>query len=123
MYSEDDKHLADVRRICLAFPESAEVEAWGRPSFRAGKKMFAFFQSIGDDHNALLVKPDPMERPALLADKRFFVPRYFGVGGWLGLDLDAAPVDWDEVRELADASYRLVALKRMLRELDALDPG
>jgi hypothetical protein len=34
---------------------------------------------------------------------------YFGPDGWLALDLEAGPVDWDEVRELADASYRQVA--------------
>jgi hypothetical protein len=39
MYSEDDPYLAEVRKLCLALPESVEVEAWGRPTFRAGKKM------------------------------------------------------------------------------------
>jgi hypothetical protein len=35
--------LKQVRSICLTLPESAEVEAWGHPTFRAGKKMFAAF--------------------------------------------------------------------------------
>jgi hypothetical protein len=38
MYSEDDPYLAEVRKLCLALPESVEVEAWGRPTFRAGKE-------------------------------------------------------------------------------------
>jgi hypothetical protein len=42
MYSEDDPYLAEVRKLCLALPESVEMEAWGRPTFRAGKKMFAW---------------------------------------------------------------------------------
>src|SRR5262245_63562596 len=29
MYSEDDPYLAELREICLALPESVEVEAWG----------------------------------------------------------------------------------------------
>jgi hypothetical protein len=41
MYSDDDPYLAQLRDVCLAFPESCEVEAWGRPTFRAGKKLFA----------------------------------------------------------------------------------
>jgi predicted DNA-binding protein (MmcQ/YjbR family) len=118
MYSDDDKYLADIRRICLALPESSEVEAWGRPTFRAGKKMFAVFDGSGDDRYALIFKPEPEERHALVADTRFFVPAYFGPGGWLALDLDAAPIEWDEVAELMDASYRTVALKRMLKVLD-----
>ena len=46
MYRDDDPFLAELREICLAFPESAEVEAWGRPTFRAGKKMFAIFTGL-----------------------------------------------------------------------------
>jgi predicted DNA-binding protein (MmcQ/YjbR family) len=42
-----------------------------------------------------------------------------GPSGWLGLDFTAAEVDWDEVRELVDASYRLVAPKRLIKELDS----
>src|SRR5215216_5970074 len=37
MYSDDDPYLAELRDLCLSFPESCEVEAWGRPTFRAGK--------------------------------------------------------------------------------------
>ena len=66
----------------------------------------------------LIFKPDSDERASLIGDERFYSPPYFGPSGWLALDLEAAPVDWDEVRELADSSYRQVALKRMLRALD-----
>jgi predicted DNA-binding protein (MmcQ/YjbR family) len=118
MYSDDDPYLADLRKVCLALPETAEVEAWGRPTFRAGKRMFAVFE--GDDQHdyAVVFKPAPAERPALLADPRFYVPAYHGPSGWLALDLTAAPVDWDEVTELIETSYRQVALKRMLTALD-----
>lgn len=119
MYTEKDKFLKDIRRICRALPETSEVEAWGRPTFRAGKKMFAYFSgSLGDDPYALLFIPDGDEREALLHDDRFYKPKYFGPGGWLGLHLEAAPVDWEEVAELMDMSYRNVALKRMLKALD-----
>lgn len=68
---------------------------------------------------ALIIKPDPDERPALVGDPRFFAPPYFGPGGWLALDLATPDVDWAEVRELLDSSYRQVALVRMVRALDA----
>jgi len=119
MYRDDDPHLGDVRGIALAFPEAAEVEAWGRPTFRAGKKMFAIFEGNDEHPYALVIKPDPGEREALLADPRFYSPPYHGAAGWVALDLTTARVDWDEVAELLDASYRQVALKRMLAELDA----
>src|SRR5688572_33447646 len=93
MYEDDDPYLADVRRVCLALPEAVEVEAWGRPTFRAGKKIFALFSGSEDRRFTVIFKPDAEERPALLGDDRFHVPPYWGPSGWLGLDLTAAPVE------------------------------
>ena len=67
---------------------------------------------------SVLVKVDESDRAALQQDSRFFYPMYMGPIGWLGLDFTAAPIDWDEVRELVDASYRLVAPKRLIKQLD-----
>ena len=116
-YSDADPHLGDVRRICLALPEVTEVEAWGRPTFRAGTKMFAMFVHQDGHGFAVAFRPEPDERPALVGDPRFYVPPYLGASGWLALDLDVAPVDWAEAAELLEASYRQVALKRMLKKL------
>jgi predicted DNA-binding protein (MmcQ/YjbR family) len=49
---------------------------------------------------------------------RFYYPAYMGPSGWLGLDLTVGDVEWDEVRELVDASYRLVAPRKLIKELD-----
>lgn len=119
MYSDDDPYLTELREVCLRFPEAAEVEAWGRPTFRAGKKMFAVFEGNDVHPYAVIFKADPGERQALLGDARFYVPPYYGPSGWLSLDFTTAVVDWDEVHELLDTSYRQVALKRMLRALEA----
>ena len=118
VYDESDPYLAELRRICLALPEAVEVEAWGRPTFRAGKKIFAVFTVDGDEHPAVIFKPDGSERDAISADDRVYSPPYFGPAGWLALDFAAGPVDWTEVAELVESSYRLVALKRMITELD-----
>lgn len=118
MYREDDPYLASLRAVCLALPETAEVEAWGRPTFRAGKRIFAVFTGTDERPYGVVLKPAAEERPALLEEPRFYVPPYFGPGGWVALDFDAAPVDWTEVAELVETSYRAVALRRMLRALD-----
>jgi predicted DNA-binding protein (MmcQ/YjbR family) len=118
MYDEDDPYLAELREVCLALPESAEVEAWGRPTFRAGKKLFAVFSGTDEHPFGVIFKPEMAEHPALLEDKRFYVPAYWGPSGWLALDFTTAPVDWDEVGELIESSYRQVALKRMLEALE-----
>jgi predicted DNA-binding protein (MmcQ/YjbR family) len=118
MNAHDDPYLPELRRVCLAFPESAEVQAWGRPTFRAGKKLFAVFDHHDEHPYAVVFKPEPPERPALLQEARFYLPPYFGPSGWVALDFTAAPVDWVEVAELMESSYRQVALKRMLKALD-----
>ena len=119
MYSDDDPYLGELRDVCLALPEACEVEAWGRPTFRAGKKIFAVFAGDDDHPYGVIFKPEPDEYPALVDDPRIYVPPYFGPGGWLALDFTAAKkVDWDEIADLMDGSYRQVALKRMLKALD-----
>ena len=118
MYSDDDPYLTELRGICLDLPESAEVEAWGRPTFRAGKKMFALFGGGHDEGFTVIFKPEPDERAALVQDPRIFVPPYHGPSGWLALRFSPG-VDWGEVGELMEGSYRQVANKRMLTALDA----
>jgi predicted DNA-binding protein (MmcQ/YjbR family) len=112
MYDDADPLLADLRRVCLALPEAVEIEAWGRPTFRAGPKgkMFAVVGGEG-----LIFKPEPAERDALLADRKYSVPAYYGPSGWLALELDSP--DWTEIAELVETSYRQVALKRQVKEL------
>lgn len=120
-FSDDDPFLADVRGLALALPEATEQVSWGRPTFRAGPKgkMFAIFEHADDTSSLLVVKPEPDERGALLADPRLRSPAYWGPSGWVGLDLLAAAVDLDEVAELLESSYRQVALKRQLAALEA----
>lgn len=121
MFDEDEPVLAQVRTIALALPDTTEVVAHGRPTFRCGK-MFGNYGG-GEKGNkvrhdqSILVIADPAEREALLADSRFFLPAYLGAYGWVGLVLDDE-TDWTEVAELLDASYRQIAPKRSVAKLD-----
>ena len=115
-----DKALAQVRAICLVLPEACEVEAWGHPTFRAGKKMFAGFghEPGGSNALALGMKMGFERQDELLEDDRFFPTPYAAHQGWVSLRIEGK-TDWDEVRELLVEAYREVALKRMLKALDA----
>jgi len=42
MFSDDDRGLAEVRKICLSFPDTFEKISWGRPVFCA-PKMFVMY--------------------------------------------------------------------------------
>ncbi|PXA70368.1 MmcQ/YjbR family DNA-binding protein [Cryobacterium arcticum] len=123
VFDEPDAALERLRTLCLGFPEAVEVLAWGRPTFRAGKKIFITAGSSMDRPHSIVFKPDPEERRALVQDSRFFVPPYFGPAGWLAIDFGAPDTDWVELAELVETSYRQVALKRQLRELDAGRPA
>ena len=118
LFDEPDARLDRLRALCLAFPEAAEVRAWGRPTFRAGKKIFVTAGASMDRPHSIVFKPDPEERRALVQDPRFFIPPYYGPAGWLAIDFDGPQTDWTELAELVETSYRQVALKRHLRQLD-----
>ena len=124
VFDDDDPGLTELRAIALAFPGAHEKVSHGRPAFFV-TKMFATYggssKETGDMvtvPHCVMVKVDDVDRAALQRDERFFYPAYVGVAGWLGLDFTVAAVDWDEVRELVDASFRLVAPARMITALD-----
>ena len=112
--------LDQLRGICLGLPEATEKIAWGEPTFRVRDKMFAMFDN---NHHAsgrvavvckaaagaqeILVDADP---------ERFFVPPYVGPRGWIGIRLDNGP-EWGMVASLMEEAYRLIAPKRLLKEL------
>ena len=128
MFSDDDPLLARVREIALGFPEAFEKVSHGRPSFFVAKMFLMYGGSVkpptkGAEHirypRSVMVKVDESDRRALEQDRRFFFPAYLGPSGWLGLDLTATKkIDWSEVTELIDASYRLTAPKKLIARLD-----
>jgi len=102
-----------LRRICLALPEAAEVEAWGDPTYRVRNRIFAM-EKRGDDRLSVWCKaPEGSQQVLTGADpERFFVPPYVGPKGWIGIRLDRRP-DWAEVETLIRRSYRLIAPKKL----------
>ena len=127
MFRDDDFGLAEVRKIALSYPEAFEKVSWGRPVFCAPKIFVMYGGSVKGDTkdeyiqypHSILVKVDESDRKALEQDKGFFYPAYMGPSGWLGLDLKARKkVNWDEVGELIDASFRMVAPKKLVKLLD-----
>jgi predicted DNA-binding protein (MmcQ/YjbR family) len=124
MFRDDDPGLGELREIALNLPDAHEKVSHGRPGFFA-TRMFAMYGGSSKETGEMVVVPacvmvkvDESDRAALRQDERFFYPAYLGVAGWLGLDFTAAKVDWDEVRELVDASYRLVAPRKSVAQLD-----
>ena len=111
--------LTRLRAICLALPEAIERETWDIPTFRVREKIFTMFTNDSGTP-ALWCKAPPGAQVILIeaAPDRFFRPPYVGHKGWIGIRLDNA-VDWDEVADLVQRSYRMTAPKRLQQAAEA----
>ena len=89
------------------------------PTFRVRDKIFAMYQDDhhGDGKVAVWCKAPPGAQEVMVgADPdRFFKPPYVGSKGWIGVRLDR-PVDWEQLADLVEESYRMTAPKRLLKE-------
>jgi len=104
-----------VRSNCLAFPEAEERSFGGHtaPAFRIRDKLFVM---TSEDGTSMTMKaPNGAQQVLVASDpERFFVPKYVGSKGWVGVRLDLpAPPDWDEMAEMIAESYCLTAPKRL----------
>jgi predicted DNA-binding protein (MmcQ/YjbR family) len=106
-----------LREICRRLPEVRETVKWGHPTFEAGKKMFAVLDQY-HDRPCIAFRTDLDNVDTLLSDERFFAAPYAARHSWVCLYADGR-LNWTEVEALVVASYRLVALKRMLGALEA----
>jgi len=119
--SAKDPCLERLTTICLKLPE-ATVNYMGRHAgYLVRKRTFAYYLNDhhGDGIVAVAAKALPGDNTALAAANpaKFYLPAYIGPKGWVGLRLDGAKIDWDEVAELVRGSYRQVAPKRLATEV------
>jgi len=114
--------LKPLRKLCLSWPETCEERQFGRPVWRAGKKVFA---SMYCDRSAQTPQSARLKlefwvgiaaQGLMVSDPRYEIPAYTGHNGWIALDVTRG-CDWSEVRGLALQSYRHFALRRMLAAL------
>jgi len=72
-----------------------------------------------DGRPSMWCKAPPGAQQVLVSSNpdRFFVPPYVGCHGWVGMWLDVA-IEWDEVADLVDESYRMTAPKRLAARIE-----
>jgi hypothetical protein len=117
--SPADRAYERVREICLGFPAADEKLSHGAPAFHVRGKMFLTFvdDHHGDGRLAVWCKSSPEEQRRLVAEqpRRYFVPPYVGVKGWVGVCVDAEGADWIALTMLVEEAWRSVAPTRVLR--------
>lgn len=107
-----------LREICLALPNTTEVEAWGEPTFRVNGKIFAMHASASTHHGlgrpAVWILSVNMEQDLVIRARpdRYFKPPYVGPSGWIGAWLDRNP-PWNEIEELLRDAWRRRAPRRV----------
>jgi predicted DNA-binding protein (MmcQ/YjbR family) len=111
-----------VREKLLAFalslPEATEDHPWDETVARVRKKVFVFFG--GDPtRNRITVKLVESHGHALSIEGA--EPSGYGLGraGWVTIPVDADGVDLGLLRDWIEESYRIVAPKRLLVQIDA----
>jgi hypothetical protein len=116
--AERNRVLGQLRKICLALPETTERLSHGAPTFFVRGKR-AFLMVLTDHHGdgrfaIWCAAPEGVQHVLVEADpKRFFVPPYVGHRGWLGVRLDRG-VDWNELAGIAEDAYAEVAPAKLV---------
>ena len=102
----------DVRHIALSFPETAEKERWGHPTFDVAGKMFA---TVPDDQRSFAVRCPRLDREELIAAEphKFWVPAHEAHSSWVRVRLDALE-DTTEVRDILLDSWQQAAPARLI---------
>lgn len=110
-----------LREFALGLPGAHEDRPWGERVVRVGKKVFVF---LGRDESA-----DPGVGMKLGASQPLAIAQpgvsAMGYGlartGWVSVRLEGGP-PYEFLRDWVEESYRAIAPKRLLAELEALEP-
>jgi len=112
--------IQTLRRFGLSLPEASEDHPWGELVLKVKKKkVFVFLGKPGTECGFSVKLPQSGER---MLDHDWAEPTAYGLGksGWVTLTIEGTnPVGDQELCGLIEESYRAVAPKTLVKELDA----
>ena len=109
--------------IVLKLPGAYEDRPWGSVHCKVDGKIFVGWARLEDGDMSIGIRVDKALQPMLVVnDPRFTIAKYVGKHGGVDMRLGPQP-DWREVETLIVESYRLIAPKKRVKELDALAAG
>jgi phosphoribosylglycinamide formyltransferase-1 len=105
----------------MRLPGAEQKVLGDHADFRVRGKVFAYFLNNhhGDGIVSVCCKSqlgENVDRASRDAEK-YYLPAYIGPRGWFGLRLDRGPINWSEVENIVENSYRLAAPKSLIKEL------
>lgn len=121
---------ARVDQLASNLPEVCRKTSHGTPGWAVGSEKTAkLFAIIADHHHGeqavgLLVKasgPDEMTGLIEAQPDIYYWPKYYGASGWLGLKLNRRDVDWGQVEQWLERSWRACAPLRLTKLMQAAE--
>jgi len=118
-----------VDALAQQLPEVGRKTSHGSPGWSVGGDKGKLFAIIADHHHGeeavgLLVKasgPDEMTGLIEAQPDIYYWPKYYGASGWLGVKLNRRDVNWDQVRDWLERSWRACAPPRLTKLMRAAD--
>jgi predicted DNA-binding protein (MmcQ/YjbR family) len=109
-----------LRKRALAYPQTVEHFPWGHSAFKVKGKVFLFLYRNDDEGFLSLSLKLPVSGQMALA-LPFAKPTEYGLGksGWVTARFDGdADIPLDMLLEWLDESFRAIAPKRVLAQLE-----
>jgi phosphoribosylglycinamide formyltransferase-1 len=120
---------AQVDALARTLPEVGRKTSHGSPGWSVGGEKGKLFAIIADHHHGeeavgLLVKasgPDEMTGLIEAQPDIYYWPKYYGASGWLAIKVNRRDVDWTQVREWLERSWRACAPPRLTKLMRAAE--
>jgi phosphoribosylglycinamide formyltransferase-1 len=118
-----------VDGLARRLAEVGRKTSHGSPGWSVGGDKGKLFAIIANHHHGeeavgLLVKasgPDEMTGLIEAQPDVYYWPKYYGASGWLGIKLNRRDVDWDQVRDWLERSWRACAPPRLTKLMRAAE--
>jgi predicted DNA-binding protein (MmcQ/YjbR family) len=116
--AEDPFHER-LLKIVKRLPETVEDWPWGSIHCKVADKIFVGWGRDESGEMSIGIRTTLELQSMLVAsDPRFSVAKYVGKYGGIDMRIGKKP-NWDEVEQLIVDSYRIIAPKRLVKQLDA----
>ena len=116
---EPDPFHDRLLAIVLRLPGAYEDRPWGSVHCKVAGKIFVGWHRRDDGEMQLGFRVDKeLQSMLVVSDPRFSIAKYVGQHGGVDMRLGPRP-DWAEVEGFIAESYRIIAPKRLVKELDA----
>jgi hypothetical protein len=107
---------ADLKKIALSFPDTAEGVSYTHPAFLASGKFFTRYRK---EDNSFVLAVGGMEYRDMLLEmdpKTYFITDHYK--SFPGVLVRLQHVTKDEVRAMLDRRWRQIAPKKLVREME-----